>query len=100
VLTCRIEKEPCRRSGYSCTQGTNVPLISESWLFAASPNQLPGRVSELGHTRGRLFAFVGFSDNRGLAVFVLLVVIFRLVVIVVIVWLTWVSRRHRIANEV
>jgi hypothetical protein len=47
-----------------------------------------------------LFVFVGFSDNRGLAVFVLLVVIFRLVVIIVIVWLIWVSRRHRIADEV
>jgi hypothetical protein len=43
---------------------------------------------------------LGFSDNRGLAVFVLLVVIFRLLVIIVIVWLIWVSRRHRIANEV
>ena len=47
---------------------------------------VPGRVSQLDRTRGRLFAFVGLSDNRGLAVFVLLVVIFRLVIII-IVWL-------------
>jgi hypothetical protein len=57
-------------------------------------------VSQLDqYSRTPIFVFVGLSDNRGLAVFVLLVVIFRLVIII-IVWLIWVSGRHRIADEV
>ena len=61
--------------------------------------QFAGKSVPIRPVRGRLFVFVGLSDNRGLAVFVLLVVIFRLVIII-IVWLIWVSRRHRIADEV
>jgi hypothetical protein len=39
---------------------------------------------------GGLFVFVWFSDNRRLAVFVLLVVVFLFVIIAIV----WVSRRH------
>jgi hypothetical protein len=47
-------------------------------LINPQPSKL-GYRRETGHGRTvLLFVFVGFSDNRGLAVFVLLVVIFRL----------------------
>jgi hypothetical protein len=52
-----------------------------------------------GHTRqpSRLFVFVGFSDDRRLALVVRFgVVVFVLVIIIVIVG---VSRRHRVAHD-
>src|SRR4029077_18579222 len=55
------------------------------------------RAGELLHEPPRLFVFVGFSDDRRLALVVRFgVVVFVLVIIIVIVR---VSRRHRVAHD-
>src|SRR6266496_128054 len=55
------------------------------------------RAGELLHEPSRLFVFVGFSDDRRLALVVRFgVVVFVLVIIIVIVG---VSRRHRVAHN-
>src|SRR5882762_5904978 len=50
---------------------------------------------ELLHEPSRLFVFVGFSDNRRLA----LVVRFGVVVVVLVLVIVGVSRRHRVAHD-
>src|SRR5580692_12459200 len=55
------------------------------------------KAGELLHEPSRLFVFVGFSDDRRLALVVRFgVVVFVLVIIIVIVGI---SRRHRVAHD-
>jgi hypothetical protein len=55
------------------------------------------KAGELLHEPSRLFVFVGFSDDRRLALVVRFgVVVFVLVIIIVIVGVSW---RHRVAHD-
>jgi hypothetical protein len=63
---------------------------------AASPTMCAGRDAGSAQPLGRLFAFVWFSDDWRLAVLTLFVV----VIVLVVIFIIGVSRRHHIADEV